>query len=332
MTDATKAQLGERGVRVFRVALVGVLALLIGSGFTLEYTNVALAKQLEQITPIQTPSKAETQSAPASQTASQSPSETVTETPAPVDPVLEKIRAHQAATGCRMHLDTAVPVQTLGTCKLLLVGDSIGNNLGYGMIGQLGKYKNLKFVLKAKSSTGLSNSWFYNWETNLKNYLKVEKPNIVVVMLGANDRQNMKVNGEILTYGTSKWRAAYSASVARMTKLATDAGAYVLWVGMPKCKPYNYNKGMELISTLFSATVRQNSGARFIALRPLTSDANGNYTQYQTVNGSRLKTRGDDGIHFTANGQNVIGTYAISKIAGLFRVALKSSVPRIVTK
>lgn len=331
MTDATKTKLSERGVRVFRVTLVGVLALLIGSGFTLEYTNVALAKQLEQTTPTQTHTQSATASQSATQTASQSPTETFTETPPPVDPVLEKIKAHQTATGCRMHLDTSVPVQTLGTCKLLLIGDSIGNNLGYGMIGQLGRYSNLKFVLRAKSSTGLSNSWFYNWETNLKNYLKVEKPNLVVVMLGANDRQNMKVNGEILTYGTAKWRAAYSASVSRLTKLATDAGAYVLWVGMPKCKPYNYNKGMELISTLFSVNVRLNTGARFIALRPLTSDANGNYTQYQTVNGTRMKTRGDDGIHFTANGQNVIGSYAISKIAGLFRVALKSSSPRIVT-
>lgn len=61
MTDATKTKLSERGVRVFRVTLVGVLALLIGSGFTLEYTNVALAKQLEQSTPTQT----QTQSAKA---------------------------------------------------------------------------------------------------------------------------------------------------------------------------------------------------------------------------------------------------------------------------
>ena len=63
MSDATKAKLSERGVRVFRVTLVGVLALLIGSGFTLEYTNVALAKQMEQVAPIQTPTKAETHSA-----------------------------------------------------------------------------------------------------------------------------------------------------------------------------------------------------------------------------------------------------------------------------
>ena len=333
-----RAKVAENGVRVFRIALVCLLSFLIGSGYTLQYTNVALAKQLEQTTPSATTSSPATQTATqsASQSASQSATQTSTETPSetspPVDPVLEKIKAHQKATGCRMHLDTAVPVQSLGTCKLLLVGDSIGNNLGYGMIGQLNRYSNLKFVLRAKSSTGLSNSWFYNWETNLKSYLRTEKPNLVVVLLGANDRQNMRVGGEILTYGTTKWREAYSASVARMTKLATDAGAYVLWVGMPKCKPYNYNKGMELISGLYARTVPLNPGARYLALKTLTSDARGNYTQYQVVNGSRMKTRGDDGIHFTANGQNVIGSYAISKIASWFRVSLRSSNPRVVTR
>jgi hypothetical protein len=118
MTDATKAKLSERGVRVFRVALVGVLALLIGSGYTLEYTNVALAKQLEQTTPTQTQTQSATASQTTTQTATQTPTKTFTETPPPVDPVLEKIKAHQTATGCRFHLDTSVPVQTLGTCKL----------------------------------------------------------------------------------------------------------------------------------------------------------------------------------------------------------------------
>ncbi len=308
--------------RVFRLLLVSVLALLIGSGYTLQYANTALATQLANTKPAQTHTPHITATVP-------DPDPT---TPAPVDPVLTAIQAHQTATGCHLHLDSSVPVQTLGTCKLLLVGDSLGNNLGYGMIGQLTGYKNLKFALRAKASTGLSNSWFYNWETNLKTYLRTEKPNIVVVFLGANDRQNMRVNGQILTYGTAKWVSAYAASVSRMTKMATDAGAYVLWVGLPICKPYNYNKGMELISGIDASTIRHNSGARFIALHTLTADAKGNYTQYQVVNGSRQKTRGEDGIHFTANGQSVIGTYAISQIASLFRVALKSNHPRIVTK
>ncbi len=318
----TKQALAAGSVRAFRIGLVAALTLLIGSGYTLQYTNTALATELANNAPSQTHTPTQTASVP-------DPDPT---TPAPTDPVLAAIQAHQTATGCHLHLDVAVAVQALGTCKLLLVGDSLGNNLGYGMIGQLTGYKNLKFALRAKASTGLSNSWFYNWETNLKTYLRTEKPNIVVVFLGANDRQNMRVSGQILTYGTAKWVSAYAASVSRMTKMATDAGAYVLWVGLPICKPYNYNKGMELISGIDASTIRHNAGARFIALHELTSDAKGNYTQYQVVNGSRQKTRGDDGIHFTANGQSVIGSYAIGKIASLFRVTLKSNHPRVVTK
>ena len=324
MTQAIGTKAIERSKRVFRILLVSILSVLIGSGFTLDYTNQALAKQAEQ--------------APIASATETSSIATVTEpeptptTPATPDPVLAAIQARQTASGCNLHVDPAVAVKSLGTCKLLLVGDSLGNNLGYGMIPQLKGYKSLKFVLKAKASTGLSNSWFYNWETNLKSYLRTEKPNIVVVFLGANDRQNMKVGGQILTFGTSKWKTAYAASVARMTKMATDSGAYLLWVGLPNCKPYNYNKGMELISAIYAKTVPQNHGARYIELHNFTSDARGNYTQYQTVNGSRLKTRGDDGIHFTANGQNVIGTYAITKLATLFKVAIKSNYPRVVTK
>jgi hypothetical protein len=321
MSNDSETKSIERGKRLLRVMLVSVLSLLIGSGFTLDYANKALAKQAAS-TPAQTNTTVATATEP-------DPTPT---TPAPADPVLTAIQAHQAAAGCNLHVDASVAIKPLGTCKLLLVGDSLGNNLGYGMIPQLSGYKNLKFALRAKASTGLSNSWFYNWETNLRTYLKAEKPNLVVVFLGANDRQNMRVNGQILTFGTTKWKAAYAASVSRMTKMATDSGAYVLWVGLPNCKPYNYNKGMELISSIYAKTVQLNTGARFIELHNYTSDARGNYTQYQTVNGSRQKTRGDDGIHFTSNGQSVIGTYAISKLASIFRVSVKSNHPRLVTK
>jgi hypothetical protein len=320
----SKPKANSASGRGFRAILVGFLALLIVSGSSLQFANTATANQLAHSVPTHT------------KTHVASPTVTVPDpdptTPAVEDPIITAIKAHQAATGCNLHLDASVPVRPVGTCKLLLVGDSLGNNLGYGMIPQLSGYKTLKFVLRAKASTGLSNSWFYNWETNLKSYLRTEKPNIVVVFLGANDRQNMRVGGQILTFGTSKWQAAYGASVARMTKLSTDAGAYVLWVGLPNCKPYNHNKGMELITSIDAKTVSLNPGARYIPLKALTSGANGTYTQYQYVNGSRQKTRGDDGIHFTANGQDVIGTFAVNRLASAFRVSLKPSHPHLVTK
>lgn len=309
----------------FRVGLTALLTLLIGGGMVLEFTTA------QALSATASPAATLTQSA--SQSATKT--ETVTEAPtvpATPDPALEAIKAHQAASGCNFDIDSAATVKTVGTCKILLIGDSIGNNLGYGMLGQISGAKTLSFALRAKASTGLSNSWYYNWESKLKTFLRNEKPNLVIVLMGANDRQNIKIGSTVYTYGTAAWKRVYSQSVGRMTKLATDSGAYVMWFGMPICKPYNYNKGMTLITSLYKAQVPKNTGARFIDLHELTADAHGNYTQYLTVNGYRKMVRGEDGIHFTSPGQGVLGTYAIDQVATLLHVKLKSSSPRVVTK
>ena len=312
----------ESGVRALRLSLVTALVLLAGSGFSLQFANTAIAKQN-----LASGSAVATTPGQTSQVPTVDPV-----TPDPTDPVLTAIQARQTATGCNFHVDPSVPVKQLGTCKIMVVGDSLGYDLAVGMRAQLGGYKNLKFTLETRKSSGLSNSWFFNWETNLKTFVRRERPNVLVIFLGANDRQNMRVNGHTLTYGTSSWKAAYQASVSRMIKTANGVGSYVVWVGMPSCKPYNYNKGMELISSLAASAVKANHGSRFVALHDLTADSKGNFAQYQVVNGDRVKTRTDDGIHFVRLGQQVIGTHLITTIAKLLRVALVSSHPYLVTK
>jgi hypothetical protein len=49
MSKGSETKSIERGKRLFRVMLVSVLTLLIGSGFTLDYANQALAKQAATI-------------------------------------------------------------------------------------------------------------------------------------------------------------------------------------------------------------------------------------------------------------------------------------------
>lgn len=305
-----------------RWALALSLTLLIGAGFSLQLSNDSTVKAQASESQSISPSASNSPSA-SSSTSTSSPSPSASSTVIS-DPVLKVIRDHQKATGC--HFNSAkTAALSVGTCKIMLVGDSIGNNLGYGMLGQLNTSGGLKFSLKAKASTGLSNSWFYNWPNNLSTFLKAEKPNLVIVLIGANDRQNMKVGTRVLTYPTTAWQSAYKAQVTKMTKLATDAGAYVLWVGMPISKPYNYNQGMKVINAQFRAVVPTMTGATFVPLWTLTADLAGVYRQYASVNGVRTKIRGDDGIHFTADGQSVIGTYIIDKVASVYHVTLRST-------
>ncbi len=252
--------------------------------------------------------------------------------PEPVPSLVQAIKDKLAADGCNLNADLNVKRKALGNCKILLIGDSLGNNLAYGMIGQLTKEPTLKFVRKAKASTGLSNAWFYNWHNNLATFLKQEKPNLVVVFLGANDRQNYVVNDKVQNFGTEAWKKTYRSNVTKIATASTKAGAYVLWVGMPIMKPYNYAKGITTIDEQFAKAVPLVPGATYVPTRALTADANGNYQEGFLVNGKYAQLRGQDGIHFTAMGQSVMATHVINSIIKNYHVTIRINNPRYVTK
>ena len=293
-------------------ALVG----LLGSASFLQIQNAQLAKAIEAHQNIK-PSPPKVDPVP---------------DPSPTIAYIEAIRTKLLADGCNLSLDISTLKKPLGTCKVLLIGDSLGNNLGYGMIPQLQSKANLTFTLKAKASTGLSNAWFYNWHNNLATYLKTYKPNLVIVFLGANDRQNYVVNNSVQNFGSEAWKETYRSNITKLATAATKSGAYVLWVGMPIMKPFNYAKGITLIDEQFAMAVPKVPGATYMPLREFTADSEGNYRASAPMNGKLVQIRGEDGIHFSSMGQSVIGTYTINSMNKLFHVVLSPSNPRYITK
>jgi hypothetical protein len=303
-----------------RVALSALVAGLIAGVSFLEIDNSQLASAIaiKNAKPVKPPVD--------------KPVEEVPVEPAPEPSLIQAIKDKLAADGCNLNADLNAKRKPLGNCKILLMGDSLGNNLAYGMLGQLTKEPTLKFVRKAKSSTGLSNAWFYNWHNNLATFLKQEKPNLVVVFLGANDRQNYVVNNKVQNFGTEAWKKTYRSNVTKIAAASTKAGAYVLWVGMPIMKPYNYAKGITTIDEQFAMAVPLVPGATYLPTRAFTADASGAYREGALVNGTYSQLRGQDGIHFTAMGQNVLATYVINSIVRTYHVSLKLNNPRYITK
>ena len=125
----------------------------------------------------------------------------------------------------------------LGHCRILEIGDSLGDDLEYGIRHELQFTPGLKLIQRNKSSTGLSASWFYNWPAHLKSDLHEHRPNLVVILFGANDEQALDVGGASQPFGSPKWRSAYIARVRRIDRMVTKAGAYAFWVGLPIAAP-----------------------------------------------------------------------------------------------
>jgi uncharacterized protein len=220
----------------------------------------------------------------------------------------------------------------LGHCRLLEIGDSLGDDLEYGIRHELQFTPGLKLIQRNKVSTGLSASWFYNWPDHLKSDLHKYHPSLVVILFGANDEQALAVNGASQPFGSPKWRSAYIARVQKIDRMVTKAGAYAFWVGLPIAAPKSYSHGLQALNAIYAKVATSTPGVTFQPMWHLLATKGGKFRGGAVVNNVETALRVSDGIHFTETGDLVIGTFVARQLATVYNVKLRPEEPAYIDR
>jgi uncharacterized protein len=220
----------------------------------------------------------------------------------------------------------------IGHCKVLEIGDSLGNDLGWGLAREMASSHALTLVQKDKSASGLVTSWFYDWHQHLKTMLKQYHPDLVIVCVGGDDEQGMKVHGNVYGFDTPQWRARYSTLIRQIDTMTTRAGSYVLWVGLPVMKSNIYNEGVATLNSLYRSVAITVPGVTFLPSWSLFTNTHGQFEMAGPVNRVRTLLRAPDGIHLSYVGENVFATFVANEIATIYHVELRPSQPENITK
>ena len=314
-----------------RLMLSAIVAALVIVGFVLQHPHHVAASPPITIT-----------SAPSNANPSTSTSTVTTTTaPPPYHPTRSQAPVTSTASfaaprrGCRFASTPSVPLTSahvaLGRCVILEVGDSLGNDLGWGLAREFARTPGLDLKLMDISSTGLVTPWYYNWPRHLRHFLHQYRPHLVVMTFGANDEQGIVVNGRAAIFGSPQWHAAYKARVLAMTNAATRSGSYVLWVGMPIMQPVQYRQGAEILNSLYSSVVTTVPGATFLPTYNLLATPSLQFRTAARVNGVPEILRASDGIHFSYVGENVLATYVARRIASIYHVRIAPAAPMNLT-
>ena len=206
--------------------------------------------------------------------------------------------------------------------RILVIGDSLAQQIGWGLTQELGGDPRFEVVNRGRPSTGLVRNDFYDWPANLSQLLNSQRFDAVVVSVGMNDRQNIAASGAVLQRFSEDWQAAYGERVDRMMGLIEDSGVPGFWMGMPISRSQSFSRGMRVINNVFEAVVTRRPGIAYVPLWSLTTDANGAYTPYgQTADGRTGVTRTDDGMHMTGFGSRMIASHLLREMGAVLQVA-----------
>jgi hypothetical protein len=200
------------------------------------------------------------------------------------------------------------PIQQGRPRVVALTGDSMmAVGFGAGLMRKAGEERNLRFLQAFKSGTGLARPDVFNWMDQYPAMLGPEKPDVVIVAIGANDCQSFVVDGKVVLFGTEEWRKTYKSRVAAFLTMMESTGARVLWVGLPPMRSVPFNQRISLVNRIAYTVVSLDPKASWWSTGAFVGDASGSYREFaQLPNGTSVRLRAADGIHFAEEGASTM--------------------------
>jgi uncharacterized protein len=195
--------------------------------------------------------------------------------------------------------------------RVAVVGDSLAQGVGDAMRRSF--RSSLVHVLDVgRLATGLARADYFDWVAAMDKISKRYDPDVVVVMVGSNDKQSVVFpNGRGVVSGDPDWGAAYRQRIADFLG-ATKRRAHVVWVGLPPVKDRGKSRLFRVYNDMYRDVLQDRRDARFIDIWDTFADSEGDYRAYgRGPNGKVVLLRAGDGAHFSVTGYEMIVDLAL---------------------
>ncbi|HQW51274.1 MAG TPA: GDSL-type esterase/lipase family protein [Tepidiformaceae bacterium] len=155
-----------------------------------------------------------------------------------------------------------------------------------------------------KISSGLWRPDFFDWPAYIQAEMATYDPDVVVLMLGANDANQITSLDE------------YGARVGRAMDLLRREGRIVVWMGQPNMGRADLAATIPAVNRVFQEQAATRPWVIYVDTWALTSWSDGTYAPaLPDESGVEQALRGPDGVHFTTAGGRRL---ALGALAALF--------------
>jgi hypothetical protein len=206
--------------------------------------------------------------------------------------------------------------------KVYIAGDSLIIVPGESMLRAMGSkvYKPVDSV-DGHVSTGLERPDVYNWFDRIRQVMKKDHPNVVVVAFGANDDHSymtgLPPGVNIGNFGSPAWIKEYRRRVGGFMDTVIRNGGFIIYLGMPIVSSPSESHDFDLINRiLYQEAQKRPNGALYIDTWFQFADPKtGGYAEYlKNKSGDLVKVRSNDGVHFEPAGGDIIARLVLKAL------------------
>ena len=203
--------------------------------------------------------------------------------------------------------------------RVAVFGDSLSIDLAKAMERFYAEDPNLVVINQGVGSSGFVRADFFDWDKTAVEQVAANSFDIAVMMIGINDRQTLKLDGQSMKALTPEWSDVYKTRVANFISAVRGANKPIIWVGLPAMSKSEFSAAIGQINSI-QQLAAFSGGAEFVDIFDRFVDENGKYSSYgPDLNGNRVRMRKDDGIHFSTAGADKLAFYLSQSIKLYYR-------------
>ena len=198
--------------------------------------------------------------------------------------------------------------------RILIVGDQLAGGMGAGLARMAEIDDTIQVINRFNESSGLARPEIYDWAQAIPKMAEGKSFTEAFVLIGFNDRRDMRDGDKILKFGTPDWDTLYKARVDAVIDALAAQHIQVFWMGEPPMGDPAMDADLQNITSLQKERVEA-KGASFIELRTPFANTQGGFTDRgQDDAGVERRLRESDGVTFFKQGNNRLGQIALTAI------------------
>jgi hypothetical protein len=203
--------------------------------------------------------------------------------------------------------------------RLAVFGDSMAVDLAKALERFYAEDPNIRIINQGVGNSGFVRPDYFDWDKTAIEQVAENSFDIAVMIIGINDRQTLKAEGNSFKSLTPEWSDIYRERVAAFVTTLRNANKPVIWVGLPPMSKGDYSNAIGQISGIQRLAVFA-AGAEFVDIYDRYIGEDGKYTSFgPDLNGNRVRMRKEDGIHFSAAGADKLAYLLTQSIKLYYR-------------
>jgi hypothetical protein len=203
--------------------------------------------------------------------------------------------------------------------RVIVVGDFMAKALAKGLGEAFAENAGIIVIDASNGSSGLVRDDFYDWNVRLPEIASTENADLVVVMIGANDRQDIRVSSGRIAKRSPEWSAAYAGRVSAFIQAIAAAGKPSLWAGLVPVKSNALSRDYSAFNSIYREKT-DTAAITFIEAWNGFADDEGRYvTSGPDINGQQRGLRTKDGLNFTKAGRRKLAFFVERDVLRLLK-------------